>query len=279
MSFLPVNSFCDAALLGVTADRSAKVVRPCCYLLLLAPRLQSLNQRTLESLNDAVNTELARAKTAASGIADRIQKNLETLREFGEYAFLFSDTVMIALKAPDDLIIQVKSRIADHQQREATRLEAVRERIRSEEQAEVQREAEAVQRKRLAEEFRDKPEAEVALQISAHALPVRSSSGTNNAAEDAQHFPDAHPERVKPSVTVVQIPIAAKGGTARELCLSQIGTRLGFVLTFEFMRQLGFEATGRDCTAVLYNEHDFSEICIALVNHIGQVQLQAWQAA
>jgi predicted phage-related endonuclease len=236
-------------------------------------------KRTIESLNDAVNTELARAKTAASGIADRIQKNLETLCEFGDYAFLFSDTQVIALKAPDDLIILVKSRIADHQQREATRLEAVRERIRSEEQAKAQREAEAAQRQRLAEECRDKPQAEVALQIAAHALPVRASSGTNNETEGAQHVPDAHPERVSPSATVLQIPMAAQSGTARELSLSQIGTRLGFALTPGFMRQLGFEAAGRDGTAMLYDDHDFCEICAALVNHIAQVQLQIRQAA
>jgi hypothetical protein len=233
-------------------------------------------KRTIDSLSDAVNTELARAKIAASGIADRIQKNLQTLREFGEYAFLFSDKAVIALKAPDDLLLLVKSRIAYHQQREAARLEAVRECTRSEEQAKAQREAEAVQHKRLAEEYRVRPEAEVALQKVAHALSVRASSGTNNEAEDAQHFPDPYSERVRPSATVVQIPIAAKISTARELCLSQIGTRLGFALSSEFMR---FEAAGRDCTAVLYNEHDFSEICTALVNHIGQVQLQTRQAA
>ena len=78
---------------------------------------------------------------------------------------------------------------------------------------------------------------------------------------------------------MVQIPIVAKSGTARELCLSQIGTRLGFALSAEFVRQLGFEAAGRDCTGALYSEHDFSNICTALVTHIGRVQLQAQQAA
>ena len=237
-------------------------------------------KRTIDSLSDAVNTELARAKTAASGIADRIENNLETLREFDEYAFLFSDTVMIALKAPDDLLLLVKSRIANHQQREATRLEAVRERIRYEEQAKTQREAEAVQRRSVAEEYRAKPDAEVVvLHTEAYALLARSSSETVNEAGDAQHVCDAHPERVKPPATVVQIPIAAKSGTARELCLSQIGTRLGFALNAEFVRQLGFEAAGRDCTGALYSENDFSNICTALVTHIGRVQLQAQQAA
>ena len=236
-------------------------------------------KRTIDSLNDAVNTELARAKTVASGIADRIQKNLETLREFDDYAFLFSDTVVIALKAPDDLLLMVKSRIADHRQRETTRLDAVRERIRSEVQGKAQWEAEAVQRRRVAEANLVKVDAEVIPQTIAHALMARSSSEIHNEAEDAQHVSDAHPERVTPSAAVIQIPIAARSGTARELCLSQIGARLGFALSVEFMRQLGFESAGRDCTVVLYNEHDFSKICTALVNHIGQVQLLIQQTA
>jgi hypothetical protein len=236
-------------------------------------------KRTIDSLNDAVNTELARAKTAASGIADRIEKNLETLCKFDDYAFLFSDMVAIVLKAPDDLFLLVKSRIADHQQRETTRLESVRERIRFEEQAKTQREAEAVQRLQIAEACRASPEAEVDYQIGAHALPARSSSETQNEAGDAQDVYDAHPERVKPSATVIHIPIAARSGTARELCLSQIGTRLGFALSAEFMRQLGFEVFWGDGTAVLYSEHDFSKICTALLNHIGQVQLQVEQPA
>jgi hypothetical protein len=78
---------------------------------------------------------------------------------------------------------------------------------------------------------------------------------------------------------VVHIQIVANSGTARQLCLSQIGTRLGFALTAEFIRQLGFEAVGGNCDAVLYDEHDFSTICTALVNHIVQVQLQVRQAA
>ena len=235
-------------------------------------------KRTIDSLIDAVNTELARAKTAASSMADRIENNLETLHEFGDHAFLFSDTAVIALKAPDDLLLLVKSRIADHQQREAARLEAVRERIRSEEQAKVQREAEADQRSRVAEEYRVTPEADKLLQESARALPARSSSGTIHEAGDTLHVSDAHPERVKPPAPVVPIPIATSTGAASKLCLSQIGTRLGFSLTAAFIRQLGIEAAGQGCTAALYNESDFSNICTALVHHIGQVKLQVRQA-
>lgn len=79
-------------------------------------------KRTMESTRGAVNDELARAKIAASAIADRIQVNLSTLRELAsEHASLFPDTPTIVLKAHDDLTALVKSRIAEHQQAEAQR--------------------------------------------------------------------------------------------------------------------------------------------------------------
>ncbi|RYF64295.1 MAG: endonuclease, partial [Comamonadaceae bacterium] len=59
-------------------------------------------KRTVDSLRSAVNDELARAKMAASEIADRIQLNLATLRELAlNHAFLFADTAQIVLKPVD----------------------------------------------------------------------------------------------------------------------------------------------------------------------------------
>ncbi|WP_423459935.1 YqaJ viral recombinase family protein [Ottowia sp. VDI28] len=95
-------------------------------------------KRTVDSLKDAINTELARAKIAANEIADRIQVNLETLRTLAaDHVFLFADTASIVLKAPDDLEALVKSRIAEHKAKEEAKLEAERERIRKEEQEKV----------------------------------------------------------------------------------------------------------------------------------------------
>ena len=101
-------------------------------------------KRTVDSLRGAVNDELARAKIAANEIADRIQVNLNTLRELASaHAFLFADTATIVLKQPEDLTMLVKSRIAEHEAAEQARRDAYRERIRVEEQAKALREAEA----------------------------------------------------------------------------------------------------------------------------------------
>ena len=79
--------------------------------------------KTITSLRDAVSTELARAKIAANEIADRIQINLNTLRDLAtDYRFLFADTASIVLKNNDDLTALVKLRIAEHRRLRSGRL-------------------------------------------------------------------------------------------------------------------------------------------------------------
>jgi hypothetical protein len=96
------------------------------------------NKRSVDSLRNAVDTELARAKIAANEIANRIQINLATLRDLAkDHAHLFADTAQIVLKANDDLTGLVKLRIAEYQAAEEKRLEAERERIRAEESAKL----------------------------------------------------------------------------------------------------------------------------------------------
>ena len=93
-------------------------------------------KKTIASLRDAVNTALAHAKIEANQVADRIQLNLNTLRDLGkDHGFLFADTAQIVQKQPDDLTALVKARIAEHREAEQKRLDAERERIRQEEEA------------------------------------------------------------------------------------------------------------------------------------------------
>lgn len=119
-------------------------------------------KRTIATLRDAEQTELARAKIAANAIADNIALNLIVLRsEAADYGALFPDAALIVLKAPDDFAALVKTRIAAHKEKEAARLEAERERIRKEEAAKLEREAaarkanaDAAERQRVADAAR-----------------------------------------------------------------------------------------------------------------------------
>jgi putative phage-type endonuclease len=208
-------------------------------------------KRTIQSLHDAVDTELARAKIETSAIADKIQINLTTLRELATaHAFLFADASAIVLKAPDDLAMLVKTRIAEHQAAELAKEEATRERIRAEEQAK----AEAAARvKLLAEQETERLAVEAAKPVVA---PVAAPSA------------NVVPLRAAPAIAATSLPT---------LKLGQIGERLGFALTGDFLKSLGFEPAARANNAVLFHESSFTHICAALVDHINTVQ--ARQAA
>jgi putative phage-type endonuclease len=166
-------------------------------------------KKSIASLRDAVSTELSRFKIESNTIADKIQINLNTLRELAvDHAFLFADTAQIVLKANDDLTGLVKLRIAEHTAADAERA-------------------------------------------------AEKRSILNPAA--------AWPMPTRQPVSVLTPPT---------LRLGQIGERLGFALTADFIRTLGFEPAGRDKAAVLYHEGDFAHICAALVQHINQVHAQ-----
>lgn len=85
------------------------------------------NKRTIASLQDAVDTELARAKIDASQAADSIRLNLTSLAELAvDHAFLFSDVQQLVTKANDDLVTLIKFRISEHQKAEQAKADTKR---------------------------------------------------------------------------------------------------------------------------------------------------------
>lgn len=74
------------------------------------------NKKTLDSLNDAVNTELARLKIASNEVADKIAINQKVMNDLaGNHKFLFADVATIIHKEVDDLTALVKLRISEHE--------------------------------------------------------------------------------------------------------------------------------------------------------------------
>lgn len=198
-------------------------------------------KRTVESLQNAVDTTLAKAKIDASAIADKIQTNLGTLRELAaDHAFLFADTPQIVLKAPDDLTALVKTRIAEHQKAEAARIEAETARIRAE----------------VEQQERARAEAEAARPAAVLAAPA------------AQQQPEVVPMAQEPEILKVATFEPESPAGPPTLRLGQITDRLGFALTAAFLQSLGFEPAGKDRAAVLYHEADFPRICATLVAHV-----------
>lgn len=82
-------------------------------------------KKTVTSLRDAVDTELARAKIEASQLSEVIGANITSLRDLAVgYESLFADAQQICQKQNDDLVLLIKSRIADHKAAEQTRIDA-----------------------------------------------------------------------------------------------------------------------------------------------------------
>ena len=197
-------------------------------------------KKTVASLREAADTELARAKIEASRVADGIRLNLGSLRELAkDHAFLFADAQQLVLKANDDLVALIKTRIAEHEAAEARRREQEAERKAEAERATQPLQAQALE---LADDL-------VAVAKEIDREQAQAPTAVVQPADDGQ--------RIK---------------------LGDINSRLGFALTADFLRSIGFEPAGRDRAAVLYRTADFPRICSALVAHITAIQ-QGRQAA
>jgi putative phage-type endonuclease len=227
--------------------------------------------KTLSSLRNAVDTELARSKIEANVIADKIEINLNSLRELAkDHAFLFADTEKLVMKANDDLVILIKSRIADHTAAEAAKLEAERKRIQAEEEAK----AKAAQEKINADAEAQRVAA-AKLETDRLAAIEAEKVATQTPAQPIQVTGFPFPTKEESS-SVVALPVRTplSESTPPSLRLGQIGERLGFGLTADFLKTIGFEPAGRDKSAILFHESQFPHICAALVRHINQVQIQ-----
>jgi predicted phage-related endonuclease len=149
-------------------------------------------KRTIATLQDAADSELARVKIEANAIAEKIETNLKTLRELdAKYRSLFADANQLVLKPHEDFVNVVTLRCSEHDKAEADRLEQERERIRQEEQQRLQRE----QQEREEEERRQAAAAEAAAQAPAETVP----EPTPNPAPAVDPAPTA--ETAKPVVT------------------------------------------------------------------------------
>lgn len=103
-------------------------------------------KKKLDSLQDAANDAVAKAKIELDGYAEIGRQNKAFLAEHGaDHLFLFNDWAQLAFTDPAAFEAIVAKRITDHQKAEEARLEAERERIRQEEARKAQTEQAAKQ--------------------------------------------------------------------------------------------------------------------------------------
>lgn len=219
-------------------------------------------KRTLESMRDAVATELARVKIAANEMADTITLNLRAIDEAGDFEFLFADTATLALKDPEFVAMAIKNRIADHKAKEAARIAA--ETARIVEQERIKAEATATAR----------VNAEISAAIAKAAAAEAEKSMTLATAPPChQTIVPVLSEKAVADRNAVAFINRIESKQPPSLSLGQISERLGFNVTSVFLATLGFEATTVKA-AKLFHEEDFPAICRALIEHIAEVSEQ-----
>jgi len=130
-------------------------------------------KKTVKSLRDAVDAELANCKIKANELADRMDINLQSLRELAAgKEFLFMDAQAIVQKENGDLVNLIKARIAEHDAKEQARLDEQREQIRKEEEAKA---AAKVRLEQIAEQAKkDQEEIEKGLAAAAELAEINA---------------------------------------------------------------------------------------------------------
>lgn len=207
-------------------------------------------RKTLTSIRDAVDTAVAAAKIEASQQAERVRQNIAVLDEFAEHAHLFADRVSLAAsKTPEDLRNLCATRVAEHQHREAEKLEAERARIRAEEQAKAER-AERLRQQAIAETERARQEEAARIEREQQAQPIPEVATPAAVAT-------AHSE---------QAPTTAVRSGAK-IKLGDINTRIApLSISADGLSQLGFEPVEHQRSAKLYAAADLPAILRAMVD-------------
>jgi predicted phage-related endonuclease len=207
-------------------------------------------RKTLTSIRDAVDTAVAAAKIEASQQSERVRQNIAVLDEFKEHAHLFADRVALCgSKAPEDLRNLCATRVAEHQHREAEKLEAERARIRAEEQAKAER-AERLRQQAIAETERARQEEAARIEREQQAQPIPEVATPAAVAT-------AHSE---------QAPTTAVRSGAK-IKLGDINTRIApLSISADGLSQLGFEPVEHQRSAKLYAAADLPAILRAMVD-------------
>lgn len=208
--------------------------------------------RTVDSIRNAVDTELARAKIAASEIANRIHANLGRLDAANAPMLFAFDMQALVLKQPDDLAAVIAQRLAAEQQRKEAERAAIlaeekaredRERIAAQAKADVAKITEAQTPQQVLKATAPAPDA-TARGVSVTASPSVGSMGAGQAA-------DAAPD------------------DGERLTLGQINERLSPVsISVAGLSELGFEPAQQIKASRLYRACDLPAICRAIASHV-----------
>jgi len=234
-------------------------------------------KKTIASLRDARDTELANAKIQANAFADKISANLETMRELAsDYKFLFSDTSAIIMKDNADLILLVNARIAEHKSAEEKRLEAERERIREQERVRAEAAVKEEQERIVAEASRKAQEVEQQRIMAEAAAKAEQDKLTTEKAKIVAEF--APQSQAIPAVW----PFPSKNELPAETPIEEVKAQptmkigelrgwLGLDDLEALLSSLGF-SSAKIGPSKMYHESDKASIRAALIRHLEKLE-------
>lgn len=252
--------------------------------------------KSVDSIRNAVSTELANAKIRANEIATRIQTNIGQI-DAANAPMLFADMATLVLKQPDDLAAVIAQRLAAEQQRK----EAERERIRAEEAARLERENIQRENERLAAERaeqervrlateREQQEADrIARELAEAARPLTAAEVVEADADRGMSFYQTEAAVINPilKAAVLRQPFDVYSGQVQQatdngdrIPLGEINARIAPVsITVAGLSDLGYEPVAVVKAERMYRSSDFKAICAAISAHVLAAPVKALEAA
>jgi putative phage-type endonuclease len=240
--------------------------------------------RTVDSIRNAVDTELARAKIHASEIANLIRVNVGLIDAASAPHLFAFDIKGLVLKNSDDLSNVIALRLNTEEKRKADE----RERIRAEEAARLERERQAEQREQQRQ-----------AEIAAAALVYRQQEAAKaghaqiTEAQTPQQVLKAEapaPDATARGVSVTASPSVGSMGAGQSadadpddgsrLTLGELNTRLAPIsISGAGLSELGFEPVQQIKNSRLYRACDIPKIFKAIEAHIARARINFEEGA
>lgn len=220
-------------------------------------------KRTVQTLREACDAELARARIALDNQARVIRANLAAFRELAkDREVLFPDLAALAGKAPDDFAAAVRQRIAD--------ADAAHQRL-------IQQQREAEERRVTDLKAREEREA------AARAAAAASAPAPIAAAPLPTGILDRGESLAGKAIVNAMAPPPAPAPRADEPATLKLGTiceRLAPVaITAAGLEALGIRHSATAGAARLYRESDFPRICAAIADCAQRAAAHDWRVA
>jgi predicted phage-related endonuclease len=267
-----------AALTAYIADLNTELGKPLMPVIAADFAGTMKGKRTLDTLRDAAETELARAKIAAKAVATKIFANLKTLANHSNVSGLFPDVHSLVLKEADDLAAIITARISTHEANLAAQ--------KAEAEAKAAREAEA-KAAAEAEQARKAAEWEEANEKARLAALQDVYTVSDDPRDALAQVMGSAPALIQQPATVDEMHTIGHGimygqvvdatipeeETGEMIKLGQINHRIApLSITADGLAQLGFPHAATDKSAKLYLESTLPKICDALITVIGKAK-------